>query len=432
MVGSRTSLVVAGALSALVLLGCSSNGGDGEDDGSGAGATHGSNSSSGAGAGGSGPGPLDLCEGLTTDTAAHPLTPLAKPGPLESTTDPAFGTVVRRISDAGPGGVIKPMYSTIPAWNADESLLILYQEGAGHRLHDGRTYEFVRTLDIAPADIEQVYWHTTDPDVLFYVDGTTLVRYRVSSSSPENVATFDLCSEPASGGEDPMFMSWDSDVIGLRCGATMFTYRISTGAIASGEDDSHEEAPQASASGEYAFILGWIGLSNLEAHGVLDLANPYDHASLGRLADGTDTYNGIAFDAGPEGSDVGTLVVHQLNDSSWRVVIGPATGYPYPPGGTHVSAMAYRQPGWVFVSIIGDTTGAGVLDQELVLADTNPGGQVCRIAHHRAFGDAGPQGYFAEPHVVPSPSGTRALFGSDWGGGDSVDAYVVELPSYRP
>ena len=43
-----------------------------------------------------------------------------------------------------------------------------------------------------------------------------------------------------------------------------------------------------------------------------------------------------------------------------------------------------------------------------------------------------PDAYWAEPHTVPSPSGTRALFASDWGGGASVDTYVIELPSYAP
>jgi hypothetical protein len=33
---------------------------------------------------------------------------------------------------------------------------------------------------------------------------------------------------------------------------------------------------------------------------------------------------------------------------------------------------------------------------------------------------------------VPSPSGTRAVFASDWGNGGTVDTYVAELPSYRP
>ena len=81
--------------------------------------------------------------------------------------------------------------------------------------------------------------------------------------------------------------------------------------------------------------------------------------------------------------------------------------------------------------MVGNTDGRTVLNQELVLANTNPGGQVCRVAHHRSWGKEGPRGYWAEPHVVISPSGTRLLYGSDWGGGTAVDAYVVELPSYR-
>ena len=28
-----------------------------------------------------------------------------------------------------------------------------------------------------------------------------------------------------------------------------------------------------------------------------------------------------------------------LTDGSSRVIVGPATGYPYPPSGTHVSAL---------------------------------------------------------------------------------------------
>jgi hypothetical protein len=122
-----------------------------------------------------------------------------------------------------------------------------------------------------------------------------------------------------------------------------------------------------------------------------------------------------------------------MTDGSARVIVGPATGYPYPPSSTHVSALAFKKPGWVAVSIIGfQADGQDVLDNELVLADTNPGGRVCRVAHHRSCMNNCPRDYWAEPHVVISPSGTRLLFGSDWGGGDTVDAYVVELPSYKP
>jgi len=381
-------------------------------------------------------GAADLCQRLVKDKLPHPMTPLAKPALGQSVIDPQFGTTLRRISAVAPSGAnpaIVPLYSTVSAWNADESRLILYHVGVGHELYDGHTYRLIRTLDITPADIEQVYWHTSDPDVLFYVNGNQLIRYHVASGLRDTVHTFQFCSSPVTGGNDPMFTSWDSNVIGLRCGNQLFTYRMDTNTIPAVRV-STLDAPQASASGTMAFTGGYVMDPALNVLRQLDLANPYEHASLGRLASGHDTYNGVAFDSGPAGSGVGSLVTFDLTSGSSRVIVGPATGYPYPPSGTHVSAMAYRQPGWVFLSIVGDPAGPNVLDNELVIADTNAG-SVCRIGHHRSFGDNNTRlsdSYWAEPHVVASPSGTRALFASDWGNGATVDTYVAELPGYVP
>ena len=113
--------------------------------------------------------------------------------------------------------------------------------------------------------------------------------------------------------------------------------------------------------------------------------------------------------------------------SPWQV------SWPYPPDG-HVSALAYRQPGWVVVSTFGDTTGAGLLDEEIVVADTSTD-RVCRAGRHRSWGKDNTnlqEPYWAEAHAVPSPSGTRIAFASDWGNGTTVDTYVLELPSYAP
>lgn len=376
----------------------------------------------------------DLCNGLVTDKVAHPMSALAKPALGQTVTDPAFGTTIRRITEVGGTSVIKPAYSTVPAWNADESYLILYHTNtlnSGHHLYNGKMYQHIRMLDIDPPDLEQFYWHTTDPDVLFYVNSSdTLIRYRVSTGAKEPVKTFS-CGGSVSGGSDPMFMSWDSDVIGLRCSSGfVFTYRISTDTIGTTLNSSSGNAPIASASGSSVFFANG---GNAEVRG-LDMQylrglpiDPNEHASLGRLTNGHDTHNAVSF-----GGYEGSLVTADMTDGSVRVVVGPATGYPYPPTGTHVSSLAFKQPGWVALSIVGNTNGANALNQELVLADSNTGGKVCRVGHHRSWGKAGPRGYWAEPHVVISPSGTRVLFGSDWGGGSSVDSYVVELPSYVP
>ena len=192
------------------------------------------------------PTPTDLCVGLVTDKMARPMTTLAKPAVGQAVTDAEFGTVIRRITAVSGGGsdpVIKPLYSTVPAWNADESRLILYQVGGGHRLYDGRTYAFIRTLDIDPPDLEQVFWHATDPDVFFYVDNTDFIRYHVGDSRREVVTTFSFCTEGASSGADPMFMSCDSKRIGLQCGNQTFVYDVSTNAVDLAQDVDRTATP---------------------------------------------------------------------------------------------------------------------------------------------------------------------------------------------
>ena len=163
------------------------------------------------------------------------------------------------------------------------------------------------------------------------------------------------------------------------------------------------------------------------------LGDPSSHSSLGLSGTtGHDVLSSVVFDPPPGGSeaaDVGTLVSFDLQTGARKVVVGLATGYPYPPSTTHVSALAHRRPGWVGVSVVGDPAGRRVLEQELLLANVDTG-KVCRVGHHHSFAKEGAWGYWAEPHVVISPTGTRLLFGSDWGNGAAVDTYVVELPSY--
>jgi hypothetical protein len=132
-------------------------------------------------------------------------------------------------------------------------------------------------------------------------------------------------------------------------------------------------------------------------------------------------------------TDIGSLVTFDMTTGLSKVIIGPKTGYPYPPT-THVSAMAMREPGFIVVSTLGDLTGKGLLDSEVTVANT-ANGTVCRVGRHRSWGKDNThlqQPYWAEAHSVPSPSGTRILFASDWGDHPTVDSYVIELPSYKP
>jgi hypothetical protein len=389
-----------------------------------------------------------LCAGLVRDKDARPMSALAKPAVGATIVDPEFGTSIRRITavstSEGENAVIKPMYGTVQAWNADESFLILWHRGRGHELYDGRNYRFLRALDfVSPTDIEQVLWDPVDPDVLYYPSKynaiPNLMRYRVSTGRSEVLVRFDFCpvdwGQSLSLGADPMYTSWgpESKVIGLMCGEEKFLYDVATGKVIVRTRAPGLVAPQPGPSGRYAYWWGKIYDRAFRTVHDLNLANPGEHASLGRsAASGHDLFLSVIFDPPPGGSDeadVGSLVRFDMQTGERRVIIGYATGYPYPPSGTHVSAIAHRRPGWAAVSSIGDPRGRDLLHNELVLANVDTG-EVCRVAHHRSWAGEGRWGYWAEPHVVISPSGTRLLFGSDWGNGASVDSYVVELPAY--
>ena len=263
------------------------------------------------------------------------------------------------------------------------------------------------------------------------------MRYRVSTNANELVRRFESCptdwGKLLSLGSDPAYLSWraGSKVVGLQCGDQKFLYDLGSNAILGTATLRTANAPQSGPSGLLAYLDGRIYDRQLRSTRALNLANPSEHASLGSsAASGRDVYVSVVFDVargGSEAADVGTLVAHDMETGGRRVIVGIATGFPYPPSGTHVSAIAHQRPGWAAASVVGDPRGRGVLDNELLLANFDTG-QVCRVAHHRSWAREGRWGYWAEPHVVISPTATRLLFASDWGNGRSVDSYVVELP----
>lgn len=371
-------------------------------------------------------GTTSLCEDMITDKLAHPMTNVGKPALLGSYVDPNFGTTVRRITDvvAQFGATYaKPVYSTMPGWNADESYLLLYVVGAGHVLLHGKTYAFIRNVNISPADIEHAYWSSTDPDALYYPTGTTLKVYHPSTNSSSTVYTF---AQSISFGSDPIYGDWASNLFGFDVSSgNSILYDRGTNTPRSAATTA---TPIISSSGTY-YVQGqnvYTSANNALVRAMT--VNGTEHGATGRLANGQDFWASVQFDlAGRNGN----LIVENLNTGAVTSIIGEANGWEYPRVGTHISAHAFRNPGWVAVSMTGTTAGTRFLDREVALANINDG-TVCRIGHHRSTGQEG-TGYWAEPHANISPSGTRVIFGSDWNtNGGTVDTYVIELPSYRP
>ncbi len=417
------------------------------------------------------PNDINLCEGMVTHTDRVHIKPVAKPPFLKTYKDPAFGTHITRITDSKFGEVRKPNYSTMQAWNADESLMILFQKtasGSGHMLVDGQTYEPIRQLQMIPSDIEEIFWSHSDPNEFFYVsafsgDFGQFKRYNIKNNNSTLIKDFSNHCGPRgkpSGGGDIHMQSLDDDLFGFRCRLTdlsyiMLSYRISTDEtivkpIGEGSKWLPWTAPTPSPSGKRFWFQGnalSLDLETVEHR--LDMAKAAEHSNVGLTHDGQDAIFQTVFDPSPNGCDgdiwqgVGHLVEHNLETGKCRPIINEAKGYPYTTSGTHVSAQAYKKPGWVAMSSVGSPQvnyfengrKAPVLFSEIYLANTDPDNEVvCRLAQHRSYAKhaekGGYYGYFGEPHATISPSGTRILFGSDWYDSGSVDTYVIELPSF--
>lgn len=380
--------------------------------------------------------------GLVTDRAAHPIPKLAKPEPGQTYVDPIFGTQITRITAADPaeGGnaIIKPGYSTMPVWNADESLLMLWHRGRGHEIYLGdHPYTLLGNLGpYHPTDIESVMWDPIDPEVLYYPSNyraaPRFTKHRILrdalistqhdfAKTPTFSKTGDW-NQLLSLGSDPQWMSrGPRRLVGLRAGDKAILYSIT-------EDLVVAQAPialgfkntlTAMPSEAHALIDRHVMTPSLTYLHKLGMSNPYEHGCPGWRSDGVDVWNAVSFSGAPQG----TLVSHRLDTGEARQIIGPPA-WPYPPAGTHISSVG--PPGWAAIGTVGQAKGQTPLDNEIVLANFETG-EVYRVGHSRTAAGGGPWGYWAETHVVISPSGSRIAFGSDWGGSNTVDTYVIDL-----
>jgi hypothetical protein len=477
--------------------------------------------------------PADLCAGLAPaayDKLSHPE-PLSMARPTVGVpyTDPIFGSRITRITDVkadtGQPGITVPMYNSIPAWNIDETYMILYRSAgfaAGstipghHLLYNGKTYQYIKQLNFSPADVEHVYWDPVDPKIFYYPTNVQQGAGYVGRINMYNVDTdqitvlwemspTDLPAPPINGVNDagtyssptacaggtsysavcngrldfdhPKYMQFNGKILfgvryiysasrsnggngydGMTTGividrttkqVTVNGWKYITGAPepdvgAGGANQTMQYGLAVAPTGSIGVWGPWVvdpmTLNKITRPDGTHILNTgwNGHDAMGPYGTtGQDVFIGPQYENSVLGNAaVGAVVAEIVQTGQVKVIVGPNTGWPYTPAATHASVVALKNPGWVAISMVGGNPGNGImsdgvsaLDQEIILANvvTN---SVCRVAHHYSVRTS--QGYWAEPHVVISPSGTRLLFGSDWRNSDSVDSYVVELPTYTP
>jgi hypothetical protein len=369
----------------------------------------------------------NLLEGLVTDksSATIPKAGLLTVG--QQFSDLFFHTKIIRLSDcsATSGKVCKPPYSPTPAWNADESLLMVWHRNPwAYVFYDGKTYkELRRVTSINPNDLEMFWWHPTKPDLLYFPEGKTLKQYSYSANQITDYHTFTQYASLSSDGHNFPF-SWDGKYFG-------YTGDLQGGGSEWFVFDMERKSMVVAKSGSGTALMSPSGNYILVENEVYDAATlakvrtlswkTAEHNDLG-MWDGEDYQVRVNFDDDPNG-----IAAYKLSDGSVRSLI---PGY-YPPTATHISCKNYNAQGWCIISSIGSDAIGGTVrafHKEIYIAKLDGSGAFGRVCHHRSSEEV--IDYWGEPHVVFSPGGTRACFGSDWEDHGYVDAYVVELPGY--
>jgi hypothetical protein len=418
---------------------------------------------------------------------SRPASAVAIPPAGRCINDPEFGTRICRVSDAVALGLkgagIVPMYTGTPAWNSDESLLILYAPGGpGHQLFRGQPpYQYIGPLGIAVSEPEALYWDVNEPKRLRWVDkvGKRLLTTLVEPGSPKHdvqvVHDFtNICGPPSNKlpflVETHHWQSFDGRYWGFKCDPgdgkkKLIAYDLKEDRIlwilpyTGKSKQGIWGSPMPSPTGKFFVTLqDLLEVRDRDTGEVLRRIEPstlaFQHMTMGiaeRDGKRGDFYVTI-YNEGSSGTNSALVVILLDTGRIIPAYLAEGSGYPYPPSGIHHSAISYRQPNYVWTSIIGaqdegdprQTDGQSLLGSEILVTNVLDG-SVGRIAHHRSRRGMNPvfnanyKDYWQEPHISVSPSGCRAIFASDWSAGPQqktppqpkVDTFVVELPCFE-
>ena len=363
------------------------------------------------------------------------------PAYLQTVTDPLFGTRFTRITE--PGRLLGPSiycgsdycrhrYSSIQAWNADQTLLAVNNGCNGICFLEGRTYkpEFHRNMN------DDCKWHPTDPAHMICMFHRAIYIWEPRSGkktiayAPAEYASLQF--GPYKGNP-----SRDGNRLVVRAtnesGALVaFAYDLAT--RKKYRDINLDNLPGTNAycgispSGRYIYCLHKMDdgtevtyIHTLDGEQVQHWTEHHrpGHGDMTIDEDGHDVYVGVS-KADP---DKWHVIKRRLRDG--KVTDLAPAGY-----GTHVSTRNSNRPGWAFVSYEGSYSkvaerhGYAPFYQEVVAIRIDGSGEIRRIAQTRNA----KSGYYSETHASPSPDASQVVWSSNWGepGGPVAD-YVSKL-----
>ena len=430
---------------------------------------------------------------LTDESLVLAVPAIARPALRSPIPDPAFGTTITRITgDTGTplysvagtwGADARHTYSKQQPWNADGTLLVVQNRGAGtpsKLFLDGTTY----VPKFGPCSNDPLYdyrWHPARAHANTMINvsssGTELMWYDVVTCTKTRswplpiTASYGIGSGEGNPSNDgrfvcvanatqmvvidmdpaPPYAAWPARRVGPVCALLPCDVDPSNPA-----GDCRIGNVSISPSGRYVDVKFAASTDTTQ-----DLHRIYDvdpatlalspHAmnvaalrcgSFAARADGwtfplkhadmaLDPFDGnedvIVGGRSCPGSSIGHVVKVRLRDG----MVTPLTDPSNEPSFQHASARNLERPGWVYVGFY--RADGKKFSDEIVAVKLDGSGGVERYAHKRS---AVSGCYRCESHPVPSRDGRRILFASNWaegcgglcGSSGDIKDYVVSLP----
>jgi hypothetical protein len=202
-----------------------------------------------------------------TDTGSHPppaYDTFIPPASGASYVDPAFGTRIKRLSDAmnmtdnaGRGGLtsVGTEYSTASPFNSDNSRLILVHQSY-FGLYDGNG-TYLRDLPFAVNASTEPRWSRHDPNLLYFVSGNRLMKLDVAAGTTSVLHTFSEYSTISGRGESDISQDGDHFVF-AGDKRYVFVYEISADAKGPVLDTAGHAFNSLYIAPDNSVAIGWI------------------------------------------------------------------------------------------------------------------------------------------------------------------------------
>ncbi len=341
---------------------------------------------------------------------ARPAIP-AVPAYLTPVNDPTWGTKVIRVSNVDDR---RHVYSRLPAWNSDQSRLLLGFSSTKAMLN-GTDYSTIRTFSSL---VGNAVWANTDPNKCYgaYSGDNHLYVQNMTTDAQTAIHTFTGYTEVSLGGgeggisDDDKYIALITKTAGNVYGAIV--YRIDTdtiiGEVSFGTTTSPDNL-QISRKGNWMGVewnvdgtgtnQGFV-LYNQSLTQVRNINQYTTHWDMGLDINGNEI--AVQIGNGVVAYNCASLAGTQLLPSNTAMSSG------------HVSCKNIDRPGWAYLSSYNYSGTVGLPgNSQLIGVKTDGSGIVEVFAFDNHAGNGAD--YNAQPQMCVSRDGKRVIWAGDWG-----------------